>query len=77
MFTGFVAEDGAQIAPGAKIVADVKEVGDVTSVAVLPGVHGRSVALGYIRREAGVPGREVTIGAAAAKVVKLPFEGVG
>jgi len=77
MFTGFVADDEAQIAPGAKVVVDDKEVGEVTSVAALPGVRGCSVALGYIRREAGVPGREVTIGAAAAKVVKLPFEGVG
>jgi hypothetical protein len=30
------------------------------------------VALGYIRREVGVPGREVTIGGAKATVVQLP-----
>jgi folate-binding protein YgfZ len=81
MFTGFIVGDAASIAPGAKIVADTgtgeKEVGEVTSVAALPGVSGRSVALGYIRREVGVAGREVTIGAAVAKVVKLPFEAVG
>jgi folate-binding protein YgfZ len=79
MFTGFVVENGASIAPGAKIVARdaaaaEKEVGEVTSVASLPGEGGRNIALGYIRREAGVLGREVTIGAAAAKVVELPFE---
>jgi folate-binding protein YgfZ len=79
MFTGFVVESGAQVAAGAKIVArDAagadKEVGEVTSVASVPGALNRSVALGYIRREAGTPGREVTIGAAAGKVVKLPFE---
>jgi folate-binding protein YgfZ len=79
MFTGFVIENGAPVAAGAKIVARddaaaEKEVGEVTSVASHPGESGRSVALGYIRREAGAPGREVTIGAAAAKVVKLPFE---
>jgi aminomethyltransferase len=84
MFTGFTVENGAAVAAGAKIVtrdvaaadkaAGDKEVGEVTSVASLPGEPGRSVALGYIRREAGAPGREVTIGAAAAKVVKLPFE---
>jgi len=84
MFTGFVVENAAPVAPGAKVVArdavsGDKEVGEVTSVASLPGERrpgepGRSVALGYIRREAGAPGREVTIGAAAAKVVKLPFE---
>jgi folate-binding protein YgfZ len=79
MFAGFVLENGATVAPGAKIVARdadaaEKEVGEVTSVASLPGEGGRNVALGYIRREVGGPGREVTIGAAAAKVVKLPFE---
>jgi folate-binding protein YgfZ len=78
MFTGFVVENGT-VAPGAKIVVEEKEVGEVTSVASLPGESGRSeprrsLALGYIRREAGTPGREVRIGAAAAKVVKLPFE---
>src|ERR1700722_3110589 len=79
MFTGFVVENGATVAPGTKIVARdaagaEKEVGEVTSVASLPGERGRNVALGYIRREAGTPGREGIIGASAAKVVKLPFE---
>jgi len=79
MFTGFVVENGASVAAGAKIFARdatgaEKEVGEVTSVASLPGESVRSVALGYIRREMGAPGREVTIGEAAAKVVKLPFE---
>jgi folate-binding protein YgfZ len=83
MFTGFVVENGAPVAVGAKIVArdaaavdavaGTKEVGEVTSVASLPGEPGRTVALGYIRREAGAPGREVTIGGATAKVVKLPL----
>lgn len=79
MFAGFVVENGVPVAPGAKIVvresaAADKEVGEVTSVASLPGEPGRSVALGYIRREAGTPGREIVIGAATAKVVRLPFE---
>jgi len=34
----------------------------------------KTVALGYIRREAGVPGREVRIGAFPATVVQLPIE---
>ena len=33
-----------------------------------------TVALGYIRREIGVPGREVTIGGARANVIQLPVE---
>jgi len=34
----------------------------------------KTVALGYVRREAGVPGREVTIGTSKATVVQLPIE---
>jgi aminomethyltransferase len=74
MFTGFAVENGAPVEPGAKIVVDEKELGEVTSVASLPAESGRRVALGYIRREAGTPGHNVRIGAAAAKIVKLPFE---
>jgi len=72
-FTGFVAEGAGQIAPGTKIVAGEKEVGEITSVASLPLASGeKTVALGYIRREVGVPGRVVTIGSAQATVVSLP-----
>jgi hypothetical protein len=34
------------------------------------------VALGYIRREVGVPGRAVTIGTSRATVIQLPLESV-
>jgi hypothetical protein len=34
------------------------------------------VALGYIRREVGVPGREVTIAAVKASVIQLPLDTV-
>jgi folate-binding protein YgfZ len=72
-FTGFVADDAGQIAPGSKIVAGEKEVGEITSAASLHLAGGeKTVALGYIRREVGVPGREVTIGPAKATVVQLP-----
>jgi folate-binding protein YgfZ len=73
-FTGFLAEGAASIAAGAKIVSGEKEVGEVTSVAVLSTPSGeRTVALGYIRREVGVPGREVTIGTAKAVVIPVPL----
>ena len=63
-FTGFLAEGAAQIAPGSKIVAGEKEVGEITSAASLQlQERDKTVALGYIRREVGMPGREVTIGA--------------
>ncbi|HWY20474.1 MAG TPA: glycine cleavage T C-terminal barrel domain-containing protein [Candidatus Acidoferrum sp.] len=76
-FTGFIAEDTSAIAAGAKIVSDEKEVGEVTSVARLRTDSGeREIALGYIRREVGMPGREVTIGAAKATVTQLPLESI-
>jgi folate-binding protein YgfZ len=76
-FTGFVVEGRAAIVAGAKIVSGEKEVGEVTSAAVLPTVSGeRTVALGYIRREVGVPGREVKIGTASATVIQLPLDSV-
>ena len=57
-FTGFVLEGSADITADAKIVLGEKEVGEVTSVALLRFPSGeRKVALGYIRREAGTPGR--------------------
>ncbi|PYX47728.1 MAG: folate-binding protein YgfZ [Acidobacteria bacterium] len=72
-FTGFLSEGAAPIATGAKIVAGDKDVGEITSSAALH-IRGRdkTVALGYIRREVGVPGREVSIGSARATVIQLP-----
>ncbi len=51
-FTTFLVEGRAAIAAGDKIVSGEKDVGEVTSVAVLDTPSGqRTVALGYIRRE--------------------------
>jgi folate-binding protein YgfZ len=76
-FSGFLLEGAAVIAAAAKITSDKKEVGEVTSVATVPTPSGdRTVVLGYIRREVGLPGREVTIGTAKATVVRLPLESV-
>jgi len=72
-FTGFVADGVAPIAAGAKIVAGEKEVGEITSAAFLQAVD-KTVALGYIRREIGVPGREVVIGTTRANVFAFPLE---
>jgi folate-binding protein YgfZ len=73
-FTGFVADATVQIAAGAKVVVGEKEVGEITSAASLqfPGAT-KTVALGYIRREVGVPGREVIVGGAKATVAQLPL----
>ncbi|MHB8218688.1 MAG: CAF17-like 4Fe-4S cluster assembly/insertion protein YgfZ [Candidatus Sulfotelmatobacter sp.] len=73
-FTGFLLEDAAEILAGAKIISAEKEVGEITSVAALrTGHEERRIALGYIRREVGVPGREVTIGSSRATVIQLPL----
>jgi len=77
-FAGFqldAAAKASEIAPGAKITAAEKEVGEVTSVAAVPLSGNETViALGYIRREVGTPGREVSIGGVNARVVALPFQ---
>jgi folate-binding protein YgfZ len=76
-FTGFLMEGKVAIASGAKVVSDEKDVGEVTSVVVLGTTSGeRTVALGYSRREVGIPGREVTIGTARATVIQLPLNNV-
>jgi folate-binding protein YgfZ len=73
-FTGFLVEGSVPIAAGTKIVSGDKEVGEITSAASLQTPDGdKTVALGYIRREVGVPGREVRIGQAKATVVQLPI----
>ena len=74
-FAGFVSEGAAAIKAGDKIFADEKEVGEVTSLTVLKADSGEGTfALGYIRREVGVPGRVVSVGGVSARVSALPFE---
>jgi folate-binding protein YgfZ len=74
-FAGFLVEAAVKISPGTKISADGKEVGEITSIAgVGTPVGERAVALGYIRREVGVPGHEVMIGDAKANVVQIPLD---
>jgi folate-binding protein YgfZ len=70
-FTAFVVE-GTLPEPGAKILADEKEVGEITSSAVLPLPDGdRPVALGYLRREAA--GKDLRAGTAKLKLASLPI----
>jgi folate-binding protein YgfZ len=72
-FTGFLIE-GALPAAGTKLQADGKDIGEITSVASLPVAAGEfPVALGYIRREAAVPGKQIEAGHAKATVANLPF----
>src|SRR5581483_5683508 len=71
-FTGFVAD--AAVSAGEKVLSGEKEVGEITSAAsVYFGNSEAHVAIGYIRREVGSPGRDVLIGSTRAKVAQTPF----
>jgi folate-binding protein YgfZ len=74
-FTGFLVEGTVRLAPGTKIAADGKDVGELTSAATFrQGSDDRTLALGYIRRETATPGREVMIGETRATVAALPLD---
>ena len=61
------------VAHGAKLAADEKEVGQVTSSAFSPAL-ARVIGLGYVRREHNAPGSVLECAGEAARVVTLPFE---
>jgi folate-binding protein YgfZ len=72
-FTGFTVE-GVLPAPGMKIQIDGKEVGEITSSATLPVADGQyPVALGYIRREVGTPGKQIELENTKLTIAHLPF----
>jgi folate-binding protein YgfZ len=72
-FSGFNIE-GQLPMPGSKIQVDAKDVGEITSAASLPAsASERRVAVGYIRREVAIPGKQVEAGGSAATVANLPF----
>ena len=59
---------------GTKVLADGKEVGEITSAARVPIADGeRTLALGYLRREAANPGATVQVGEQSATVHAIPF----
>ena len=71
---GVFSVEGAPPEVGAKIVTsdEQKEVGEITSAAVLPLANGdRAVALGYVRREAA--GKSLFAGTAALKATTVPI----
>ena len=74
-FIGFRIAGAGTVAPGTKIQADGKDVGELTSVASLPQANGTraTIALGYVRRELTLPGKELKAGEAAVTVAELPF----
>jgi folate-binding protein YgfZ len=75
-FTGFHSL-GNLPAPGTPIQSDGKDVGEVTSSAIIPAAtKDISVALGYLRREAALPGKKLVAADAELTVASLPFEEV-
>ena len=65
-FSGFVVE-GPPPEPNTRIVSGEKEVGYITSALTVPlNGSSKTLALGYIRREAGTPGTVVQAGEASA-----------
>jgi folate-binding protein YgfZ len=72
-FTGFEVH-GPVPQSGAKVQAEDREVGEITSAAMLPAPGGDySVALGYARREFAMPGKHLQAGNAQLTVVAVPF----
>ena len=55
--------------------AEGKNIGEITSAARVPfATTGRTLALGYLRREFEKPGTAVEIGAQQATVQSIPFQ---
>jgi folate-binding protein YgfZ len=62
--------------PGAKLQADGKEVGEITSVTRVPAVNSsveRVLGLGYIRKEALDGGAKIQYAGGEAQPVEIPF----
>jgi aminomethyltransferase len=71
-FVGFEIE--GKLSPGTRIQNEGKDVGEITSVATVNGE--RVIALGYIRKEFTVPGKELKAGDVKVRVAALPFGGI-
>ena len=72
-FIGFRVQ-GELPAPGTKIQCEGKDAGEITSSASLPAGTGEMlVALGYLRREAALPGKQLLAAGAHLTIAALPF----
>jgi folate-binding protein YgfZ len=80
ILTGLRLEGTEPAPPGARLLRDGKEAGQVTSSVLSPAL-GTAIALAYVRRGSADPGTalEVEIGATRtrASVASLPFSGGG
>lgn len=72
-FNGFRV-DGPLPAPGTKIIAGEKEVGEITSSVLLPFSKGEvAAALGYVRREPANSGVPLRAADSTLSIAALPF----
>ena len=72
-FVGFEVE-GRSLSAGARVQSEGKDVGEITSVATVPAAIGeRRIALGYLRKEFMLPGKELTAGDTKVTLAGLPF----
>lgn len=72
-FTGFEVH-GSLPAVGTKLQSNGRDVGEITSAASLPlGGAERLVALGYIRREIAIPGKQFEVDGSQLSIAALPF----
>lgn len=70
---GLVVESAQPPASGEKLLAEGKEIGEVTSACASPTL-GKTLALAYVRREAAEPGTLLALASGpAAEVAVLPF----
>lgn len=69
-FSGFEIE-GETPTVGTKLQSGGKDVGELTSVATLPG--DRTIALGYVRREVVTGHAVLSAGASKVRIAELPF----
>jgi aminomethyltransferase len=73
VFTGFEIE-GPAPSRGTPVFGPEKQLGEITSAAVIPLSSGpRTFALGYLRVEANTAGNNIRVGESEAKVSNLPF----
>jgi len=74
-FTGFTFT-GKAPSPGMKLQAEGKEVGEITSIAIVPSINGgseRLLGLGYIRKEAVERGLKIEYSGGEARPARIPF----
>ncbi|HEV8595753.1 MAG TPA: aminomethyltransferase family protein [Thermoplasmata archaeon] len=72
LLIGFEVESEVPPDPGAEILFEGRVVGRVTS-AVRSAHLGKTIGLGYVRRELAEPGTPVGVGEFAARIAALPF----